>query len=1006
MLESGRVAASETVMQSEEEREVDFCRVPSGFTARRERLLLDVMRRCRDGGVALVSAPAGFGKTALLLQYAAAIREDPAYGHALVIDASGMLGAEIAERIDAYLAETPQALHPVIVVDNVPRLTEADHNVLVDGIRAACDEGAEVVLSCLPTNRALTASMGKAACIYAKSLIVRPKEYAQWARLYSISSSLDVYRLTQGVPALIAMLQSVSGREPDAEMLDRSITGLYQASLNDLRTARDPLFRIAALMVVLGHGRIDDLERCGVRVRAESLARLERDWPLFNYAVHTREFHCLGTAGASSAALRGAVAKFSVHIVTHAARILVKAGRFDDAVRLCEQALEDADTISVVSMSPCGFALAGHGLFVTRLVARLDESSPTGTPLEVGALLATCLAALSIGEYRLARSALAELRRRADEVERDIDPKEWACAKAFSGFWSSRSALLMPRMSDTFENASRSSLAARLMKCQDDYERLVNGTGEMVAASARPSHGAHERQDQIDLLGIAEWCVRRLGAALRAVEAVEPMSREEVESLKRVLGERRLLPALIRVRMVDGIVRLMAGEPIGDERAFSDASTLAVRESDTGTQLLCMAAEGWQELSLGQTVNAQFRGQQVLRLAPQSAEFLRSWATMLEYCATLQSASMIGIREQADLLSLSDSEQDITRIWCTALHLSAARFDSELSAWYSLHKRMMLDSSFAPVARLAMMVLGDRAQPLLQLIPRSRAAVYRVHAEREQEDLGMLIPLNEVGEVGQVTINLFGGFRVMRNGHTLTDEVWRRKRASALAARLALSMDSFIDRKTVTEEMWPDMEYARARKSLYVTLSSLRAALQQQKNGPQYVVTQADGMCLNADYVASDVRRFDLLAREVLLKRAGKSAQDVIEDCLKLEQIYTGPLFIPDVGNPQFFVRMRRMYQSKFVDCMIRGIDVAIESENTASATWLTEAALRQASTREDVIRRAMTVFDLCGRRREVVELYNSHLHYLEHELKGLPEVETRMAYEKIVQRSKYAVLL
>ncbi len=1009
MLESGQVAVSGTVALDERDREVDFCRVPSGFTARRDRLLRDVVRRCREGGVALVSAPAGFGKTALLLQYAAAVQEDPSYGHVLVIDASGMLGTEIAARIESYLAETPQTLHPVVVVDNVPRLTESDHNALVGGIRLACEEGAEVILSCLPTNRALMASMGEAACIYAKALVVKPKEYAQWARLYSISTSLDVYHLTQGVPALIAMLQSVSGQEPDAEMLERSIVGLYLAMLNDLRSARDPLFRIAAFMVVLGHGNIGDLERCGVRVRSESLMRLERDWPLFNYAPHTREFHCLGAAGSSGCAVRRAVAQFSGHIVAHSARMLVKAGRYDDAVLLCEQALDDADAAAVVAMSPCGFVMAGHGLFVSRLVSRLDSAEAGVAPLEAGVLLATYLAALSMGEYRLARSALAELRHRADEVERDVDPKEWGRAKAFSEFWASRSALALPRMSDEYEDAGHSSAAARLMRCRIDYEELVGGSGEIDISHSGPTQDASARQDQpdqLDLLVIAERCVQRLTLALRGHGDAPGVDTGEIEALKRVLTERRLLPVVIRVRMVDGIGRLMAGDPVSDERAFTDANTLAVRESDLSTQLLCMAAEGWQELSLGQAVNAQFRGQQVLRLAPQGAEFLRIWATMLEYCAMLQSASMIGVREQADMLDLSDSEQDMARIWCTALHLSAARFDSELSAWYSLHKKALLEPVFAPIARLAMAVLGDRAQPLLQLIPRSRSSSYRVRATSEPEELGVVIPLNEVGDIGQVTINLFGGFRVMRNGHTLTDEVWRRKRASALAARLALSMDSFIDRKTVTEEMWPDVEYARARKSLYVTLSSLRSALQQQKSGPQYVVTQADGMCLNADYVACDVRRFDLLAREVLLKKTGKSAQDVIEDCLRLEQIYTGPLFIPDVGNPQFFVQMRRMYLSKFVDCMIRGIDVAIESENTASATWLAEAALRQAATREDVIRRAMTVFDLCGRRREVVELYNSHLHYLEHELKGLPEAETRMAYERIINRSKSTVML
>ena len=306
-----------------------------------------------------------------------------------------------------------------------------------------------------------------------------------------------------------------------------------------------------------------------------------------------------------------------------------------------------------------------------------------------------------------------------------------------------------------------------------------------------------------------------------------------------------------------------------------------------------------------------------------------------------------------------------------------------------------------------MSVLGDRSDSVRRLVPLRHTLQYRgvIDEAKEAEPYETMLYLG-TSDVGQVTINLFGGFHVLRNGHTLTDEVWKRKKASALAARLVLSIDTFVDRRAISEEMWPEMDYTHARKSLYTALSSLRTALKQRKNGPQYVVTQADAISFNGDYVTSDVRRFDALAREVLLRKTGRSAQEVIDDCLKLEEVYAGPLFIPSTGNTQFFARMRRMYQSKFIDCMIRGIDLSVEAGNTASATWLVEAALRQEATREDVIRRAMAVFDLCGRRREVVELYNSHLHYLEHEVHALPEEKTRIAYEQIIGRSKAPVML
>lgn len=96
----------------------------------------------------------------------------------------------------------------------------------------------------------------------------------------------------------------------------------------------------------------------------------------------------------------------------------------------------------------------------------------------------------------------------------------------------------------------------------------------------------------------------------------------------------------------------------------------------------------------------------------------------------------------------------------------------------------------------------------------------------------------------------------------------------------------------------------------------------------------------------------------------------------------------------------------KFADCMVRGIEAALEMDDLPSASWLVEAALRQAPLREDVIRCAMRIYDKTGRRREIVELYNSHLHLLEQELGSIPEEETRMTYESIIGRSGMQTML
>ena len=310
----------------------EFYRVPAGFSARRDRLVQDLVRKCRDGGMAVVSAPAGFGKTALLLQYADSIKEDMTRGDVGLIDAQGMRPAELGERLRRLQRDIAPTASPVVIVDNMPRFGKAGLQRVVDTLIDLRDQGFEIVVSCLPTNHEFVKAVGESSLIPARSLLVQPREYAQWARLYSISASLDVYHLTQGVPALIAMLQSISSQEADGSALNAGILGIYQAILNNLQQARDGLFRIVCFMLAMGSGTIADLEACGVRVKPNVLLQLSRDWPVFGFAVNTGEFKCLGLGAQIKRSLQQMVARLSSQIVSHAGRMLVKASRFDDAV--------------------------------------------------------------------------------------------------------------------------------------------------------------------------------------------------------------------------------------------------------------------------------------------------------------------------------------------------------------------------------------------------------------------------------------------------------------------------------------------------------------------------------------------------------------------------------------------------------------------------------------------------------------------------------------------------
>ena len=977
----------------------------AGFMVKRDRLLQELHTRGGNAGISIVCAPEGFGKTALLLQYGATVQNDVSRGVVRIVDAASMDASELGRALRTCGEELEPAMQPLVVIDDLPALSDEEADQVIMLLRALRERGFEIVVSCTPDKRSFMAKLGDSAKIGSQTLAVHPNEYAEWARTFSISNALDVYELTQGVPALVVELQQVTGAEGGLEGLGQAAADLYRSILKPLRAARDPLYRLCCFFILLGKGTLTDFERSNMRVRNELLGRVQHDYPVFGYDAEERSFSCLNTTTSAMACLRKEIAKQSSSFGPKAVRMLMRSNRVDEAVRLAEELLDTEAELELIAQFPTRFAVTGNAAFVHKVVSRMSVEEVVHAPVSI--VLSEYLCALEMGEYRTARAMCSALQRRAYVIEPNLDPEDWTVARAFSDAWKGCAGTVLPQLSEEYEQAETASDATLMQAHLGVYHELVAGTGN-PASLVYPDDDGARSANRIEVPRLLLSCDKLLDEAIHGDLGNPIATDQRLQDLSSELLSRHLAPLAARVRMVAAVCRLLSGLPMVDERAFNDAGNVAVRESDLPTQLFCLLGEGWQALSTSQLVNARFRAQQVLKLADESQGFLRSWAVLLERASYLLNTSKVTICEEAEALDVSKEVATPAEAWSVALHLSAARFDSELSAWYSLHKDALLDERFRPMARLAMDAVGERADSIRALLPRRLAQSYLLVSAPEQGP-GQLFEVpgrTAFQQAGQVDINLLGGLQIMRNGHVLTDELWRRKKASILAARLALSLGTFVSRRTITEELWPGSDYARARESLYVTVSTLRAAFGQQSDGPQYVLTQGEGLALNSEFVASDTATFDLLARDILLKRTGISGPQIVEACLKMEQLYVGPLYVPDVGDGSYFLRMRRRFLSKFIDCMLRGIDVAIAEDNLNAASWMAESALQHAPEREDVVRHAMRVYDMAGRQREVVEIYNSHLYYLEHELHAAPDDETRRTYEEIVEKTKSTAML
>lgn len=980
----------------------------SSYTVRRDRLMNELIAKGRKAGIVVLYAPDGFGKTSVLLQYAQEVKSDPTRGPVRIIEADRAIGREVFMQLEVVTEELKDKPHSLIAIDNVPNLSQSETEELIDRIRSLRAMGVGVFMSCRPSNRQLIHGLGDSIKVNAQMLKVHAYEYSAWASAFSISTSLDFYQLTQGVPELVSAMQSgLYGQGDVAQMLENEIVNIYGAALVDLASLENnALFSVACLMVLMGEGNISELEACGVRLSAIDQSYLVRDYPIFGVDPADRSFTCLGTEDNARLRLRKLVAEIRPELVVRAARILIKAGRCDTAMDLADAFLDRSAVLELAGQYGVDLVLTGHGGDICRAALGKTETDGRASEPTPGEALGIYLAAVSVSNTKLARYMASIIERAGDQAICELDPVSWKVAHVFTAACYGDSGLGLPASHTALESEA-SCVALDMLSAHVEIKHGLTerAKGGEILAGLKTDKAYN---CELDIAGTFVRVDRMLTELFDGSYAGTDERDDEMALTLEALETRGIRALAIWVRMVLSARRLFAGMPVTDEQAFNELDRFAVRVRDNQVQLFGLILEGWQSLAEGRPVNAKFRAVQVLRLAEESIGYIRDNALLLERAAYLRNTSMVSVREEAELLDLSRTQVGGAEAWMVALHLASAGRDSDLAAWMSMNRPGILDPSYRLFARLAMHCLGEPAARIRKKLPVRELSRYslRDDFEGEGERLFQAGDAEGVDVIGHIEIRMFGAFRAERDGFPITDKMWRRKKAATLAERLALGMDALVDRETLAMELWPHAEFNSARNNLYSTISRLRSALGPTPDGKSCVLIQNECIGLNGDYVKTDVRLFDQISREVLGNRTGARGPHLIELCLKIEQLYAGPLYVPNGCNPTYFLRMRRIMESKYIDCMIRGANAALEENDLQSAVWLVESGLRQETAREDMVRCAMRVYGAAGRRRDIVELYSGHMHHLREQVNGVPEPETRRLYERLVEGRLNRVLV
>ena len=652
-------------------------------------------------------------------------------------------------------------------------------------------------------------------------------------------------------------------------------------------------------------------------------------------------------------------------------------------------------------------ALTGHGADICRAaLGTIDAEDPAPEPTPAEAL-GVYLAAVSVSNTKLARYMASVIERGGERAACEIDPVSWRVAQTLTAVCYGDNGLGLPTNLAVPE-IETSHTALDMLSAHIEVKRCLTERGD-DGGVLQQLKTCKAYDCELDIAGIVIRADSMLVELFDGSFAGADERDDEMTVVREALDVRGLKAMAIWVRMVLAARRLLSGLPVTDDAAFNELDRFAVRMRDNQIQLFGLLLEGWQSLAEGRPVNAKFRAVQVLKLAEESIAYMRDNALLLERAAYLRNTSMVSVREEAELLDISQTQVGGAEAWMVALHLACAGRDSDLAAWMSMNRAGILSHRIGSLRALPCIVWASRRPGFARSFPcascrgtRCASSIWKGRASACSRPVRLkpLIPL---------TISRFAclvRFAPSATGFPSRTKCGAARRRRHLPSGLRWAwMHSSIVRR------WPWSCGPMPSSIAPATTCTRRYRAcgrlwDRAPDGKSCVLIQNECIGLNGDYVKTDVRLFDQISREVLGNRTGARGPHLVELCLKIEQLYAGPLYVPNGCNPTYFLRMRRIMQSKYIDCMIKGANAALEENDLQSAIWLAESGLRQETAREDMVRCAMRVYSAAGRRRDIVELYSGHMHHLREQVNGVPEPETRHLYERLVEGRLNRVLV
>lgn len=437
----------------------------------------------------------------------------------------------------------------------------------------------------------------------------------------------------------------------------------------------------------------------------------------------------------------------------------------------------------------------------------------------------------------------------------------------------------------------------------------------------------------------------------------------------------------------------------------------------------------WQRAK-GDHANSLATGERVLEMCSSLSCRWLDWQALLEIAATLLAmGDAAGASRASRRLRIEAMEVDARRHWLTAdlILAEVARRDGrpdEGIARLVEHEDYVLTESanwqiamyvraFPHLLGMLAAAIGPEALPvhLLRMVlpqdaERTLAAASDILDDEVWRSLAARVVgkadakhLEQMRETPQCYVRLFGGLEVRIGDREVIDKHWRKRKARLMFAMLVARGGSEMPREQVFEQLWPEMDEARARNNFYVIWGAMKAALvpQATKSTPCPYAENTGGMCrVVRQLVTSDVEEFEQALADATEAERQNNPARAIRAYEQLADLYRGELLPGDIYE-DWFAQMRDTFRVEFGDAMLRASKLLACEGDTVRSLLMIRRGLRADPSREDLYQAALSVHIAAGQRSAAIETYTSCRKRLADELGLDPSSETLRLYEQVL---------